>query len=311
LFLAFLLTLSMTRVMLATKSAALPATTQGENLVEANAVSQLGGALFQIGGAGAAVVATESMDAEPVVIVGALVYAAAALCALRIRAAGEARAATTLGDEVARVVANILAGLREVVRRPQAGAAITTYFWLRLLWSFTIVGVGFVLREKLGADEDLQILAIVGLPGAAGAVLGFILASRLHTRAATSARLVLGAASLAGLAVLVLGGLDAKPTLAALTFFLGLGFFLGKISLDTMVQQALGDDFRGRAFSLYDIAYNLAWVMAAAIMKLYWVDVENPLIAVMGGVFLLGLAGIGAWFRGTGLLNPAIAEARA
>ena len=34
-------------------------------------------------------------------------------------------------------------------------------------------------------------------------------------------------------------------------------FFLGKISADTIVQQAMPDDFRGRAFALFDIAYNL------------------------------------------------------
>jgi hypothetical protein len=94
-------------------------------------------------------------------------------------------------------------------------------------------------------------------------------------------------------------------SLAALTFCLGFGFFLGKISLDTMVQEALGDDFRGRAFSLYDIAYNLAWVVAAAILNLFWTeDRRGLLIAGMGVAFLIGLAVIGAWFKRAGLLKP-------
>jgi hypothetical protein len=122
---------------------------------------------------------------------------------------------------------------------------------------------------------------------------------------------VLAASTLAGLAVLILGGLDSKASIAVLTLFLGFGFFLGKISLDTMVQEALGDDFRGRAFSLYDIAYNLAWVLAATLMKLFW-DGDTILIAIMGGVFLVGLAGLAAWFRKTGLLDvpsPSTTEA--
>ena len=89
-----------------------------------------------------------------------------------------------------------------------------------------------------------------------------------------------------------------------LTFFLGLGFFLGKISLDTLVQQALGDDFRGRAFSLYDIAYNLAWVLAATIMQLWWSEsLQGGLIASVGVAFLIGLAALALWYRRAGLLR--------
>src|SRR3712207_4555048 len=70
LFLGFMLTLASTRLVLATKSAALPATLDGKSLVEGNSVSQLGGALFQLGGAGVAFIATQFIDVEPIVIVG-------------------------------------------------------------------------------------------------------------------------------------------------------------------------------------------------------------------------------------------------
>src|SRR5688572_1637380 len=74
LFGAFLLTLASTRIVLATKAAALPATLEGANLTEGNAVSQLGGAMFQLGGAAAAFIAAKFLEAEPIVIVGCLVY---------------------------------------------------------------------------------------------------------------------------------------------------------------------------------------------------------------------------------------------
>ncbi|HYO61410.1 MAG TPA: hypothetical protein VEU29_05890, partial [Actinomycetota bacterium] len=90
------------------------------------------------------------------------------------------------------------------------------------------------------------------------------------------------------------------------------GFFLAKISLDSLVQEALGADFRGRAFSLYDIAYNLAWVLAAGIMKIAWSDdSKGLLIAGAGVVFLAGMAALGAWFKRAGLLRPADAPAAA
>lgn len=312
LFVAFVLTLASTRVVLATKSAALPAVLEDRSIVEGNAVSQLGGAMFQIGGAGVALVATSALAADPVVLLGALVYGAGAVVALWIKRAGEPRPPTGWWAETKSVVRNIVAGIREVASIPKAGASITTYFWLRFLWSFSIVGIGFMARDLL-ADKDTVILIVTGGAGAAGAVLGFLIANRLLDRVASIAHLVLAASAVAGIAVTLLGSLEFGAALAVLTFFLGFGFFLAKISLDTMVQEALGDDFRGRAFSLYDISYNCAWVLAAGIMKLLWSDdLQGPLIAAIGLLFLAGMAGIAAWFRRAGLLQrPATVEAGA
>jgi hypothetical protein len=243
------------------------------------------------------------LPVRPVALVGALVYALGAAFGLAVRHAGEARPTSSFTREAAAVVHNIADGLRMVGRTPKAGAAITTYFWLRYLWSFTIVGIGFVARELLGS-EDFVILALTGGAGAAGAALGFIGANRLTARVGSTAKLVLSASVLAGGAVVVFGGLRLNVALAVLTFCLGAGFFLAKISLDTMVQEALGDDFRGRAFTLYDIAYNVAWVLAAGLLKLFYSQgTLNALIAGNGVLFLVGLAGIALWFKRAGLLD--------
>lgn len=302
LFLVFMLTLACTRLLLATKAAALPVTLEGRSLVEGNAVSQLGGALFQLGAGGVALLASALLPTGPIVLAGAIVYALAAAIALSIRRAGEQTVRTSLGTEIARVVGSIVAGFREVARTAKAGAAITTYFWLRFLWSFSLVGMSFIARDLVG-DDDLRVVVITGGAGAIGAALGFLLAAWLTARFSTTAYLVMAASLVAGGAATVLGSFETMATLALLAFFLGLGFFLAKISLDTMVQEALGDDFRGRAFSLYDIAYNIAWVAAAGIMQVLWTeDVRGELIAAMGVVFILGIVAIGAWFKRAGLL---------
>ena len=309
LFLAFLLTLTSTRVVLATKAAALPSTVAGSSLVEANALSQLGGAMFQLGGAGIGFIATKFVAVEPVVFVGALVYGAGALSALGVKRPGEPRSRGSLAAETRLVVSNIVSGFREVARTPKAGASIATYFWLRLLWSFSLVGIGFVARALV--SRDLAVLVLTGGAGALGAVLGYVAAARAHALAPSPAHLVLGASGLTGLAVAALGGLRVQAALGLLTFCLGFGFFLAKISLDGMVQEALGDDFRGRAFSLYDIAYNLAWVMAAGIMRILWdEDLAGALLAGMGVIFSLGVGGLALWFRKSGLLEKEPAPAR-
>ena len=297
----FLLTLASTRVVLATKAAALPNTLDDSDLEDGNAVSQLGGALAQLGGGATALVASLLLPAEPIAIAGALVLGVGAVLALRIRTAGGERTASTLVAEIARVFRNIVEGLREVARSPQAAAAISTYLWLRFLWSFSIVGIGFIARE-LAQGGDFARIALTGGGGAVGAVLGFLVAGRVRARVANTATVVLLASSVAGLGAAVLGSLEMRAAIVLLTFFLGFGFFLAKISLDALVQRALGDDFRGRAFSLYDIAYNLAWVAAGVIMKIWWLDLGASLIALVGVVFLAGIGAIAAWFRRAGLL---------
>jgi hypothetical protein len=309
LFSAFLLTLSSTRIVLATKSAALPETVDATSLVEGNAVSQLGGAMFQLVGGGAGFVATKFVAVEPVVIAGALIYAVGAAFALGIERAGEARSKGSFVVELAGVVGRIASGVREVARTPRAAAAILTYFWLRLLWSYSLVAIGFVARELI--STDLLVLVITGGAGALGAVLGYISAQRAVTAARSPGRVVIAASLLLGGAVVALGALQSKWALGLLTFFLGFGFFLAKISLDGMVQTALEDGFRGRAFSLYDIAYNLAWVVAAAVLKLLWgEEAQGLLIAGMGVVFLIGVGGIALWFNRAALLSPVSATAR-
>lgn len=300
----FLLTLASTRIILATKAAALPVTLPGESLEDGNAVSQLGGALFQIGGAGLAIVASLFVAAEPVAIAGAVVYLAGAVLALRIASAGETRPASTLGQELARVLGNIVAGFREVSRSGQAAAAIATYFWLRFLWSFCIVGIGFIAKELVQGDDNVRLVLTAG-GGAVGAVLGFLVAGKVRARVTNTSSVVVIASSIAGLGAAVLGALEMKAAIVLLTFCLGFGFFLAKISLDTLVQKALGDDFRGRAFSLYDIAYNLAWVLAAVIMKIWWEGLEGVLIATVGVAFLVGVGLIAVWFRRAGLTRTA------
>jgi MFS family permease len=304
LFLAFMLTLASTRTVLATKAAALPETVDSGSLVEGNAVSQLGGAMFQLGGAGLVLVTSKFIAVEPWVIVGAVIYIAGGVIALLIKRAGQARAHSRFVTEVSNVVQNIWRGLREVARVPKAAASISTYFWLRLLWSFSLAGIGLVARD-LVAGDDLQSVILTGGAGAVGAALGFLTAGVFRDKARSTGHIVLWSSTMAGVAVAVLGGIEAKIAIAMLTFFLGFGFFLGKISLDTMVQEALGDDFRGRAFSLYDIAYNVAWVVAALVLNIFWSpDLQGALIAAMGVVFLIGVGLLAMWFRSAGLLSP-------
>ena len=68
------------------------------------------------------------------------------------------------------------------------------------------------------------------------------------------------------------GSLVSTLGFAALLFCGFFSFFLGKISSDTITQQSMPDDFRGRAFALYDIAYNIGFIVPAIILSMIWVE---------------------------------------
>jgi sugar phosphate permease len=62
------------------------------------------------------------------------------------------------------------------------------------------------------------------------------------------------------------------------------------------MQQSLPDDFRGRGFSLFDIAYNLGWIVPALVLALVWNDDRVRLILIGSGiVFLIVTAALYRW----------------
>jgi hypothetical protein len=91
--------------------------------------------------------------------------------------------------------------------------------------------------------------------------------------------------------IVLLGGIVNLWAVVALTFFGGYGAFVTKVAVDAQVQEALPDEYRGRAFALYDILYNLASVAAAGIM-LGFFDVPGRLDLVLAGLFALLLTAL-------------------
>jgi hypothetical protein len=88
----------------------------------------------------------------------------------------------------------------------------------------------------------------------------------------------------------VFGWFESLAGYAALTFFAGLGFFLCKVAADTITQQALPDDFRGRGFSLFDIAYSLSYALPALVLFGFSLFIEEgslSLVMIGSGVLLL------------------------
>ncbi|MGQ0668841.1 MAG: MFS transporter, partial [Actinomycetota bacterium] len=288
-----LVTLACTRLLLAIKSAGLPGVLQGKDLLQGNGLSQAGGAVFQIMGGGFALIGTTLAPVWIVALSGAGLYLIAAVVARRVEHLEASRRTTRFAEEAKRVVRDIAAGVREVARRPAAALGVTSFQALRMEF-FGFVALVFALEARFlltGKDADQTVVAIAGGAGAAGAAIGMVVAQKLKDRV-PPVRLLLASMLAIAVGVIAFGGVPTLLGFSSILFIGGFGFFLGKISTDTIVQQAMPDDFRGRAFSLFDIAYNLGWILPALVLALVWDEDRVRAILIASGVVFLGVTAL-------------------
>jgi MFS family permease len=289
------------RVALAVKSAAIPDVLSGKDLLQGNALSQAGGAFFQIVGIAAALVGAAILPAWIVVVGGAAVLLVGAVVALRLRRVESAPRESTFAQEAKQVVGSIVRGIKEVASRPTAAVGLTGFQMLRYqFWGFGLFVFALYAKNLVEGGSDSQVPALLsGMVGLVGGVLGLFVAQAWKDRV-PPIRLLLGSMVLLGIGT-VIGGLVSVPAFAVMLFLGFLSFFVGKISADTIVQQAIPDDFRGRAFALFDIAYNLGFIVPALILSFVWIE-DDPTrtrtILVVSGLVFLGLtAAVAAWAR--------------
>ena len=278
------------RITLAVKSAALPEVVHGKDLLNGNGLSQAGGALFQVVGAGLAFGLGAVLPAWLVVVAGGAALVVAALVTRRIRQLEVAPHTSTFLQEARRVLRDIASGVREVASRPPAALGLSAFQMLRYqFWGFALMTFALYSRSLVASgNADTVALGIVGGGGFLGGAIGLVLAQRWKDRI-PPARLLVGSMAVLGGATLVFGAFTTLLGFSALLFCGFAGFFLGKISADTIMQQAMPDDFRGRAFALFDVAYNLGFIIPALILVVVWADDRVSTILMTSGAVFLGL----------------------
>lgn len=295
LYVSLLLVLAGTRLLLAIKGASLPAVLGERELLQGNAISQAGSAVFQLFGAGVAFVASAKVGTPAILVAGILIYGVATAAAAGTRNLGYARRVTPLREEVGRLFRDIAEGIREVARRAAAGAALSSFLVIRTLLTFTVLATAFISREFI--VERGAVTTVAGAVGALGAVAGFVAAGVVRHRV-RPVRIVTGALILGGAGMLAFGGIINLLGISLMAFTVGVSFFLGKVGVDTMMQEALADSFRGRGFSLQDIAYNFSWILPALVLFLFLSpSVARTLMIIAGLVFLVMAVLIAAWAR--------------
>ena len=198
----------------------------------------------------------------------------------------------------------MIAGIKEIASRPPAALGLLSFQMLRYqFWGFGLFVFALYAKNLVegGGDKaDTLALLLSGLGGLVGGALGLVLAQKWKDRV-PPIRLLLASMTLLGAGTLLFGGMVSVLGFAGMLFVGFFAFFLGKISADTITQQAMPDDFRGRAFALFDIAYNVGFIVPAMILSLIWVENSEPrtrIILIVSGVVFLILTGLVAlWAR--------------
>ena len=302
LILGLLVAQSVARIALAIKSAALPDVLSGKDLLQGNGLSQAGGGLAQVFGIGVGTIVAGQVSPWIGVVFGAGVLVVGAVVSRQMRRVEARHRDTSLGQEVRRILQTVAAGVREVAGRPAAALGLSAFQMLRYqFWGFVLMTFALYAKNLVqGGNADTLSQILSGVGGLIGGALGLIVAQRLKDRV-PPIRLLLASMLLLGAATVVFGAILTVAAFAALLFVGFFSFFLGKISTDTITQQAMPDDFRGRAFALYDIAYNLGFIVPAAILSVVWIEGDaartRVILLASGAIFLVLTAMVAAWSR--------------
>jgi predicted MFS family arabinose efflux permease len=292
------------RVALAVKSAALPDVSSGRDLLQGNGLSQAGGAVAQIFGIALGVAFGGLIAAWVGVFAGAAVLVVGAFVALQMQHVEARQHDSTFAQEAAQVVRTIVAGVKEVAGRAPAALGLASFQMMRYqFWGFGLFIFALYAKNLVqgGADKaDTLSLVLSGIGGLFGGALGLVIAQKLKDRV-PPIRLLLLSMFLMGSSALVFGALVSTLGFALMLFCGFFSFFLGKISSDTITQQAMPDDFRGRAFALYDIAYNVGFIVPALILSAIWIEGSESrtrlILMASGAVFIVLTALVAAWSR--------------
>ncbi|MFD1718527.1 MFS transporter [Georgenia deserti] len=272
-----LVTLGINRFLLAALSAALPRVVPREHLLMANSITPTLGAVSAAVGALIGFVTSWLTPEGAVrngivlVIAGALFGGASAL-ALRMGrdqlGPREADATVDLWAEVRATAADMVAGARYLVARRTPGMGLAAMSLHRFLYGLNFLALLLISRNLLVDPTDAQAgLAMFGTLTAvsfAGNGLAIVLSPIAHERMRPATWVVVCLA-LSGLSQALLATTPQLPVIMAGAVLMGLGVQGAKIAVDTIVQRDTDDTFRGRAFSLYDVLYNAAFVGAAAL----------------------------------------------
>ncbi|MDM7855018.1 MFS transporter [Cellulomonas alba] len=308
-----LVNLSINRFLLAALSASLPRVVDGPLLLTANSLTPTLGTAASVAGGGIGfllgmVLPTGRVrDASALVLAAAVMACAAALAARigRDRLGPEARAdAAQLRAALGTLARGLVAGARHLVERRTPARALGIMAVHRFLYGVVFIASLLISRNLLSdpLDANAGLATFASVLGASG--VGFfaavILTPVVTPKVGPHTWIVL-CLTLAAVSQAVLVAWYSLPVILVAAAALGLAAQGAKIAVDTIVQRDTDDAFRGRAFAIYDVLYNAAFVGAAALAAALLPDTgySRALFAALAAGYAAGAVVYGAASRRT------------
>lgn len=299
LLVAALAVLGLGRLWLTTKGAVLPSVAGPRELVAANSMSAGAGMISALAGGAIGIGAAGAGGARLALFTGLLVYAAAAIASARIIVPTHPqlrhrRLLSALRD----VAADLVVGIRHIARHAEAALSLSGIFVVRTTTMFGAFTALVLIKARFPEQGEragrLSLVALALGAAGAGALLGALTGGALAAKLPRHRLLIAGFGTV-GAATLLLATSRHPVTILAATMVGGYGAFIAKVAVDALLQSSLADRYRGRAFALYDIAFNLASVAAGFLLVLVAsIPPERSLAGVAvvtwlaGGAFLAG-----------------------
>ncbi len=286
--------LSVSRFYLAALSASLPHVVRPEMLVVGNSVSTTSGTVFGIVGGGLGYAIThligEGDAASAVVLLVACAgYLSSSLIARRMSAdllgpaAGVPRGRPT--EALADVARGLASGASHIWQRRPAAYALAAITAHRFLYGLSTIMALLLYRNYFHGPDNpsagLGGLGLVFIASAIGYLAAAVVTPRMTDRLGKD-RWIWMLFVAAAVCELVFGLPFRQAGFLLAAFVLGVVSQGAKICVDTIVQQQVDDDYRGRVFALYDMAFNVSFVSAAIVSALVLPeDGKSPLTLVV------------------------------
>jgi MFS family permease len=286
-YVGVVLVFSVNRFYLATAQAVVPRLVPTEDLLMANSIATVGGTVALLAGVFVGGWISDVFGNVPVVVAAGSMWLVGSLIATRITTSLTPHhpPADAVTDEIRRVAREFVDGIGRLARTPRAVGPITSISIDQFGQGILLVLSLFVFRERYGEGVG-SFSNLIGA-GGVGVLVGILTVGKLEERLAKE-RIVAGAFGAGGVCLLALSLHLTGLTLLLGSFAVGLTFAWKKIPVDTMVQEAIPDGYRGRVFAAYDVSYNLSRVIAAfvaiAMRRLLGPEVS---VALIGLAFVL------------------------
>jgi predicted MFS family arabinose efflux permease len=217
-----------------------------------------------------------------------------------------AEAPELLRRQLRRVAAEFADGVRTLVRTPRAIGPITSISMDSLGQGIILTVAAVVFREqfKEGVGSYSNLIGAGGV----GVLVGIVTVGWLEDRW-TKERIVAGAFVVGAIALLFAAVFLRDWTILLASFVVGLAFAWKKIPVDTTVQASLPDGYRGRVFSVYDVVYNAARLVAAAlVIPMVPALGTRGTVAAVGVLFILWAPVLPRWIAGVPVIRPIFVE---